>query len=204
MTHSLLKPARRRLLAAGAAGLALPALLSGCLDKSASFRGTDVGRSDIGQNWRLPDTEGEMRSAEDFKGKVAVAFFGFIQCPDVCPTTLAELTEVKRQLGPDGERMQVLFITVDPERDTPQIIREYLDNFDGSFVGLRGDLEQLADAARAFKAFYAKVPGPGGEGYTMDHSAGLYFFDPEGNVRVYARYGQPVEDMVADVRTLLG
>src|SRR5690606_16870230 len=109
--------------------------------------------------------------------------------------TLAELADVKRRLGDDGERLQPLFITVDPERDTPEVIRAYLDNFDPSFVGLRGSLEQLADAARAFKAFYAKVPTASGDSYTMDHSSGLYFFDTEGRVRLYARYGQSTEHM---------
>lgn len=194
---------RRRLMLAGAASLVGGAALVGCSPAAARFHATDISGSDIGRNWRLPDTTGTERTAQDYTGKVTALFFGFIQCPDVCPTTLAELTQVRAQLGEDADRFQVLFVTVDPERDTPEIVRSYVDQFDKSFVGLRGDTEQLAAAARAFKVFYAKVPTADGSNYTMDHSAGLYIFGPDGNVRLYARYGQPVPELVSDVRALL-
>jgi len=194
---------RRRLMLAGAAGLVGGTALVGCSPASRKFHATDISGSDIGRNWTLPDTAGTDRTAKDFQGKVTALFFGFIQCPDVCPTTLAELTQVRAKLGEDADRFQVLFVTVDPERDTPEIVRTYVEQFDKSFVGLRGEPEQLAAAARAFKVYYAKVPSADGQSYTMDHSAGLYLFGPDGTVQLYARYGQPVDDLVSDVRGLL-
>ncbi len=150
----------------------------------------------------MPDLEGRERSIEDFSGKVVAIFFGFVHCPDICPTTMAELSHVKESLGSDGDRFQTIFVTVDPERDTPEILRAYLDAFDESAIALRGNSEQLANMAQAFKVFYAKVPQSEGN-YTMDHSSGLYLFDPDGNVRLYSRYGQSVDNLTADVRTLL-
>lgn len=196
-------PSRRRLMLAGAVGLLGGTALAGCSPAASRFHATDIAGSDIGRNWRLPDTTGAERTAQDYTGKVTALFFGFIQCPDVCPTTLAELAQVRRELGDEADRLQVLFVTVDPDRDTPEIVSTYVDQFDPSFVGLRGDPEQLAAAARAFKVFYAKVPSADGSSYTMDHSAGLYLFGPDGNVRLYARYGQPVPELVSDIRGLL-
>ncbi len=195
---------RRRLMLAGAAGLLGTSALSACSPPGSKYHATDISGSDIGRNWRLPDTTGAERTAKDYTGKVAAVFFGFIQCPDVCPTTLAELAQVRQELGDDADRLQVLFITVDPERDTPEIVEQYVTQFDPSFVGLRGDTEQLAAAARAFKVFYAKVPTQDGSNYTMDHSAGLYLFGPDGDVQLYARYGQPVPELTSDIRGLMG
>lgn len=195
---------RRRILRGGLA-VALAATsglgLAACQDKAPDFNSTDISGADIGKGWTLPDVQGVARSAADFTGKVVVVFFGFIQCPDVCPTALAELAQVRSLLAEDAERMQVLFITVDPERDTPEIIREYLANFDSSFIGLRGDAEQLKTVAQRFKAYYAKTPIEGG--YTMDHSAGLYLFDTEGRIRLFAGQTHTPEDLAADIRLLL-
>lgn len=199
--------ARRRVLRhalGGLLALSLGAGMAACSNDAASFNSTDMTGADIGKGWQLPDVDGNMRSADDFKGKVTVFFFGFIQCPDICPTTLAELSQVRQMLGEDGDRLQVLFTTVDPERDTPEIVREYLAQFDPSFIGLRGDAEQLAQAAKTFKVYYAKVPAEPSPNYTMDHSAGLYIFDETGAVRLYARGGQTPEQLAADIRKLMG
>lgn len=193
---------RRRLLHAGGAIALLP-VLAACGGEQATFNATDVTGIDIGKDWALPDLDGVMRSAKDYTGKVAVVFFGFIQCPDVCPTTLMQLTQVKEALGDDGDRMQVLFVTVDPERDTPEIIRAYLDGFDPAFDGLRGSPEQLATVAKSFKTFYAKAPLDGDGGYTMEHAAGLYLFDPKGQVRLYASQVTSADAMASDIRKLL-
>lgn len=200
--HYIANPARRRAMRAAGAAVLMAAGLAACGGKP-SFHSTDVAGADIGKGWALPDLDGKMRSAQDYAGKVAVVFFGFIQCPDVCPTTLAQLTQVREKLGSDGDRMQVLFITVDPERDTPEIMRAYLTGFDPSFTGLRGSPEQLAAVAKSFKTFYAKAPLPGGESYTMEHSAGLYIFDTDGAVRLYASHAGSTDELADDIRKLL-
>ena len=202
----LIDGARRRVLRMGLAGaLAVTAGLglAACTEEKPSFNSTDMTGADIGKGWTLPDLDGKQRSAADFTDKVALVFFGFIQCPDVCPTALAQLAQAKELLGEDGERLQVLFVTVDPERDTPEIVREYLAQFDPSFIGLRGEGEQLTTMARTFKAFYAKVPTEPAGNYTMDHSAGMYLFDTSGSLRLYARPGQTPEQLAADIRLLL-
>jgi protein SCO1/2 len=165
------------------------------------FQGTDITGTDY--RYALPDATGRMRTPEDFKGKVTAVFFGYTQCPDVCPTTLAELAQVKKLLGRDGERLQAVFITVDPERDTPQLLQGYVTNFDPSFVALRGTPEQTAEVAKTFKAFFAKSPGKTPESYTVDHTAGTYLFDPAGRVRLFERYGAGPQVLAADVKALL-
>ena len=133
----------------------------------------------------LADPEGKLRHIADFKGKVTVVFFGYTQCPDVCPTTMLELAAVRKALGADGERVQGIFITVDPERDTPQVLKAYVDNFGAGFVALRGDAEQTKAVAKHFKVFYAKVPGQTEGSYSMDHTAGSYVFDAAGKIRLF-------------------
>lgn len=190
--------------------------LAACGDKAASgsagssapppasaFRGIDITGASYAQALSLPDADGRLRTLADFKGKVTVVFFGFTQCPDVCPTTLAELAEVKKRLGPDGERIQGVFVTVDPERDTPDLLKAYLNSFDASFVALRGDAQQTADAAKAFKVFYAKVPGKTEGSYTIDHTAGAYLFDAQGRVRVFTRHGSGADMLLHDLQQLL-
>ncbi|MFN9450107.1 MAG: SCO family protein [Rubrivivax sp.] len=208
----------RRLALASAAGLALTvgAALSGCGDKAqqasagssapppaSAFKGIDITGANYANALSLPDTEGRVRTLADFKGKVTVIFFGFTQCPDVCPTTLAELADVKRRLGPDGERLQGIFVTVDPDRDTPDLLRAYMKGFDPSFVALRGDAQQTADTAKAFKVFYAKVPGKTENSYTIDHTAGSYLFDAQGRVRVFTRHGTGADMLLHDLQQLL-
>ena len=168
-----------------------------------SFKGVDITGAEYARSLSLPDTQGRMRSLDEFKGKVVVVFFGYTQCPDVCPTTMAELAALKRDLGADGQRVQGVFVTVDPERDTPEVLNAYMASFDPSFIALRGTPEQTAEVAKSFKVFYQKVPGKDGS-YTVDHTAGAYVFDPQGRVRLFVRYGQPLEAWRADLKQILG
>ena len=184
------------------------ALLAGCdklaLPKStASFQATDITGADFGRSLALPDLTGRVRTLDDFKGKVTVLFFGYTQCPDVCPTTMAELAEVKRALGADGAKVQGVFITIDPERDTPELLKAYVANFGPDFVALRGSPEQLKTLAKDFKVFYAKVPGKAEGSYTMDHTAGSYIFDTQGRVRLFTRYGTGAKALADDLKQLL-
>jgi protein SCO1 len=167
------------------------------------FKAVDITGAEYAQDLDLPDTDGRQRHIADFKGKVTVVFFGFTQCPDVCPTTLLELSEVRKALGPAGERVQGIFVTVDPERDTPEVLKAYVGNFGTDFVALRGDAEQTKAAAKRFKVFYAKVPGKTEGSYTMDHTAGSYIFDARGKVRLFTRYGTGAEALKHDLQLLL-
>ena len=170
----------------------------------ASFHNIDITGAEYARRFELPDPDGRARTLDDFKGKVVVVFFGFTQCPDVCPTTMAELAQIKRSLGADGERIQGIFITVDPERDTPELLKAYVANFDPGFVGLRGDLAQTQATAREFKVYFAKVQGKSQGNYTIDHTAGSYVFDPQGRVRLFVRHGTGAQPLAADLRKLLG
>ncbi|RYF67778.1 MAG: SCO family protein [Comamonadaceae bacterium] len=177
--------------------------LAGCSPAKPSFNAVDLTGADYAKNFALPDADGKLRTLADFKGKVVVLFFGFAQCPDVCPTTMAEMAQVKQQLGKDGDRLQVVFITVDPARDTPAVMKAYMGAFDPSFVALIPTPEQLAATAKDFKAYYKKVEGSTPTSYSMDHSAASYVYDTEGRLRLYARYGAGAAPMLADVQALL-
>lgn len=168
-----------------------------------AFKGIDLTGAEYARQLNLTDQDGRARSLADFKGKVVVVFFGYTQCPDVCPTTMAEVAEVKRSLGVDGDKVQGIFVTLDPERDTAQLLKAYLASFDASFVALRGSEEQTQAAAREFKVFYAKVPGKTPEHYTLDHTAASFLFDTEGRVRVYERYGAGAQPLADDIKLLL-
>jgi protein SCO1/2 len=176
------------------------AIFAACSEK---FQGVDLTGAEYAKDLPLPDYDGQMRHLSDFAGKVVVVFFGYTQCPDVCPTTLAEMAEVKHALGAQGDRLQVLFVTVDPERDTPEILKAYVTSFDPAFLALRGTPEQLAAVAKDFKIYYKRVEGKTPTSYTMDHSAGSYLYDPAGHLRIYHRYGSGAQAMLADVRALL-
>lgn len=169
----------------------------------AMFKAVDITGADYAKDFSLPDVDGKTRTMADFKGKAVLVFFGFTQCPDVCPTTMAELAQVKKQLGADGERIQGVFITVDPQRDTPDVLKAYVQNFDPSFVALRGTPEQTLATAKAFKIFYEQVPGKTPGSYTVNHTAASYVFDPQGRVRLYVRYGSGSEALAADFKQLL-
>lgn len=198
---------RRGTLAAAAAAVLM---LGACGERAATgvagsggFKGIDITGAEYANALSLPDAQGRVRTLADFKGKVTLVFFGYAQCPDVCPTTMAELAEVKRRLGPDGDRLLGVFVTVDPERDTPDMLRAYVGSFDPAFVALRGTPEQTAQAAKNFKIFYAKVPGKTEGSYTIDHTAGAYLFDTQGRVRVFTRYGTGPDALLHDVKLLL-
>jgi protein SCO1/2 len=195
---------KRQFLRGGASIAAVSMLaLTGCSDPKPEFKSVDITGADYAKNFSLTDHNGQLRTLQDFKGKVVVLFFGFTQCPDVCPTSMAELAEVKRQLGADGDKLQGLFISVDPERDTPEVLKAYMTNFDPSFLALRPTPEQLAAVAKDFKVYYKKVEGKTPTSYTMDHSAASYLYDPQGRLRLYARYGSGAAVLVSDIRQLL-
>ena len=190
----------KTLLAALAMLLALG--LSAC-SKPASFQNTDVTGLRYAEDFALTDHNGVPRNLASFKGKVVLVFFGYTQCPDVCPTTMVELANVMKELGPQADQLQVLFITVDPERDTQQLLAEYVPAFDKRFLGLRGDAAATAKVAKEFKVFYAKVPGKEPGSYSMDHTAGSYVFDKDGKVRLFVRHGQGTAPLVQDLKQLL-
>jgi protein SCO1/2 len=168
-----------------------------------TFRSIDITGAEYARKLELPDADGRLRTLSDFKGQVVVVFFGYTQCPDVCPTTMAELAEVRRALGSDGPRLQGVFVTVDPDRDTAAVLKSYVENFGAGFAGLRGTAEQTQQVAREFKVFYAKAPGKTETSYTVDHTAGAYIFDTQGRVRLYSRYGAGPKALEEDVRALL-
>lgn len=199
----MLKRNTLKTIAACALLVSAGGMLTACSKGKPEFRGVDISEVDYARDFPLPDHNGQPRSIKDFNGKVVVVFFGYTQCPDVCPTTMQEMAEVKRMLGKDGDRLQAIFVTVDPERDTADMLKAYMGNFDPSFLALRGTPEQTAAVAKDFKIYYKKVDGKTPTSYTMDHSAGSYIYDTQGRLRVYYRYGSGVEALAADVRTLL-
>lgn len=198
--------------------LCLSLSLSACGERGASTAGTsgsasgssvgaytaiDITGASYANALELPDPDGRLRRLDEFKGKVVVVFFGYTQCPDVCPTTLAELAAVRKALGPDGARVQPVFVSVDPQRDTPEVLKAYAQAFGDDVLALRGDDAQTKAAAQAFKVFYAKVPGKTADTYTIDHTAGSYVFDTQGRIRLFMRHGQPAAAIEADLRRLL-
>ena len=195
---------RRAALAGGMAGLAA---LAGCdkiaqaLGRKDGFRSMEITGADYARDFNLLDANGQRRTLADFRGKAVLLYFGFTQCPDLCPTALARAAEVKRQLGPEGARFVTVFITVDPARDTPELLRQYLAAFDPSFVGLCPTPEELKQTAAAFKIYYKAVPT--GSSYTMNHSSQAYLYDPQGRLRLVLRPDQPVQDWTHDARMLL-
>ncbi len=178
-------------------------LLGACSESKPQFSGVDITGADYAKNFRLTDHNGQERSIDDFRGKAVILFFGYTQCPDVCPTSMAELAEVKKLLGPDGNKLQGLFVTLDPERDTPELLKAYMVNFDPTFLALRTTPDKLAALAKDFKIYYKKAEGKTPTSYTLDHSAGSYTFDPQGRLRLYNRYGSGAPALAADVKLLL-
>jgi protein SCO1 len=178
-------------------------LLAACSEKQQSFTSIDLTGASYAKDFELTDHNGQVRHLKDFSGKVVVMFFGFTQCPDVCPTTMLELAEIKKALGKDGDRLQALFVTVDPERDTPQVLKAYMTNFDPTFLALTTTPEKLAELAKDYKVYYRKVQGKTPTSYTMDHSAGSYVYDTTGRLRLFTRYGTGAAALAADIRQLL-
>lgn len=205
-TNFPIQPSRRRAVKTVASLLALSAVsgfLLGCSPDKPQFKSIDLTGADYAQGFSLTDHNGQLRTLKDFAGKVVVVFFGFTQCPDVCPTSMAELAQVKQQLGADGDKLQGIFITVDPERDTAEMLKAYMGNFDPTFLALRPTLEQLPQVAKDFKIYYKKVDGKTPGSYTMDHSAGSYVFDEKGRIRLYNRYGSGADALASDIRLLI-
>jgi len=205
--HSVPKPRRtwmRTLAAAVPLALAL-AGLSACdrLTSSRSFKAVDITGAGYARRLDLPDLDGKLRTLSDFRGKLVVVFFGFTQCPDVCPTTLAKMSEVMKLLGESARKVQVVFVTVDPERDTAQVLREYVTVFDPGFIALRGDAEQLTAVRKEFRLIVQKNAGATPTSYTIDHTAASYVFDTEGRPRLYVRHEATAADIAADLRQLL-
>jgi len=187
------------LLAGGAGALLVACSPSG----KPQFASIDLTGADYARDFQLPDQDGRQRSLKDFKGKLVVLFFGYTQCPDVCPATMGELSAAKKLLGADAEKLQVLFITVDPERDTASVLKAYMGNFDAGFLALRPTPEQLVSVAKEYKTYYKKVEGQTPGSYTMDHSAGSYIYDPSGRIRLYTRYNGGAQALADDVAQLL-
>ena len=177
--------------------------LVACSAEKPQFKSIDLTGADYAKGFALSDQNGKPRKLQDFAGKVVVVFFGFTQCPDVCPTAMAELAEVKKLLGPDGDKLQAIFITVDPERDTPDVLKAYMGNFDPTFIALRPTLAELPDFAKSYKVFYKKVEGRTATSYSMDHSAGSYVYDAKGQIRLYNRYGSGAEALASDIKLLM-
>jgi protein SCO1 len=190
---------QRRLLLLTAASLAA----CSAEKPKPAFKNIDITGAAYAKALSLPDVNGQTRTLADFSGKVAVVFFGFAQCPDVCPTTLAEIAEVRTKLGAAGVDVQPVFVTVDPERDTTAVLKDYVRAFGADVIALRGSLEQTQATARDFKVYFAKVPGKTEGSYTIDHTAGSYFFDPKGNVRLFVRYGGGADALADDLKLLL-
>ena len=192
----------RRILLSGF--IAILFLVNACVRSPASFKATDITGATFARDFALTDQSGQPRALADFKGKVVVVFFGYVQCPDVCPTTLSTLREVREKLGADGDKLQVVFITVDPERDTGEVMSLYVPAFHPSFVGLRGDAATTEKVAKEFRILYLKNLGKTPTSYTVDHSAGVFIFDTQGKIRLYASQNMTVDSYVHDIQALLG
>ncbi len=191
-------------LAAGGLWIGAGGLLAACSPAKPQFHGVDITGADYANQFKLTDFNGQTRTLEDFKGKVVVMFFGYTQCPDVCPTTMSELAQVKQKLGADGDKLQVLFISVDPERDTPEVLKAYMANFGPDFLALYANSpDELAALAMHFKVYFKKADGQTPTSYTVDHSAQSYIYDTQGRLRLFSRYGTPVDQVTDDVKLLL-
>ena len=192
-------------IAAGALLASAGIVLSACQPGKPQFRGIDITGADYAKDFALTDFNGRPRTLQDFKGKAVVMFFGFTQCPDVCPTTMTEMAQVKQLLGPDGDKLQVLFVSIDPERDTPEVLKAYMGSFDPGFLGLyAASPEALAALAKDYKIYFKKVDGKTPTSYSMDHSAQSYIYDPQGRLRLYSRYGSDPKLVAEDIKLLLG
>ncbi len=178
-------------------------LFSACSPDAAKFTAIDITGADYAKDFSVPDHNGQLRSLKDFTGKVVMVFFGYTQCPDVCPTSMVEMVAIKKLLGKDGERLQGIFVSVDPERDKPEMLKAYMENFDPTFLALSTTPEKTAALAKEYKVYYKKVDGPTPTSYTIDHTAGSYVYDTTGKLRLFTRYGTKPELTAADIKILL-
>jgi protein SCO1/2 len=183
--------------------LILLGLLAGCTDNKPQVASIDVTGAEFGKNFELTDHNGQVRTLKDFAGKIVVLFVGYTQCPDVCPTTMTELVEVRKLLGADGQKVQALFVTIDPARDTPEVLKNYMANFDPSFLALYTSPDKLTAFAKDFKVYYKKVNGKTPTSYVMEHTAFSYIYDTSGKLRLSARYGLGAPAIAADIKLLL-
>lgn len=187
----------------GSLVVALALALAGCGDNTVKFNHADITGANYARDFALTGHDGKKRTLADFRGKVVLVFFGYTHCPDVCPTTLAEMKLVLGSLGEDARRIQVLFVTLDPARDTQEVLAKYVPSFDPGFLGLWADEKTTAELAKEFKVFYQKVPSTTPGNYTIDHTAGSYVFDTQGRLRLFVRHGGEPEKLAADLRQLL-
>ena len=196
-----------KLIASLAIYTPVTAIFTACAEKKLEFKSVDITGADYAKDFAadgtMLDHNGTPRSIKDFAGKIVVVFFGFVQCPDVCPTTMVELAEVKKLLGKDGDKLQALFITIDPDRDTLPVLKAYMANFDPTFLAMRTTPDKLVILAKDFKTYYKKAPGRTDTSYSMDHSAGSFVYDTTGKVRLYTRYGSGAEALASDIKLLL-
>lgn len=183
--------------------LAASALAACAPESKPQFKAVDITGADYAKDFPLPDADGRMRSIREFQGKAVVVFFGYTQCPDVCPTTLTEIAEARKLLGADGAKVQGVLITVDPERDKPELLKAYVANFGPDFIALRGTPEQTAQVAKDFKVFYRRVEGKAPGSYFMEHSAASFVYDPQGRLRLYSRYGSGAQALADDLKLIL-
>jgi len=181
----------------------LAAALAACSPEGPKFKSTDISGATFGRELALTGHDGKPRTLADFRGRIVVLFFGYTHCPDICPTTLVEMAEVMKKLGQDAARVQVLFVTLDPERDTPEVLAKYVPAFDPAFLGLSGDAAATQRAAQEFKIFYEKRAGSSPSSYTIDHSGQSYVIDPQGRLRLFVRHDHIAQDLAEDLRTLL-
>ena len=192
-----------KIIASSALYISATGLFSACAPDAAKFTAIDITGADYAKDFALTDHNGQPRTLKDFQNKIVVLFFGYTQCPDVCPTSMIEMVAIKKLLGKDGDRVQGLFVTIDPERDKPDMLKAYMENFDPSFLALVPAPDKLAALAKEFKVYYKKVDGPTPTSYTMDHTAGCYVYDTKGKLRLFTRYGTAPELTAADLRLLL-
>jgi protein SCO1 len=192
-----------KIIAAYAALAGAASLILACSENRPAFTSIDVTGADYARDFALTDHNGQPRTIKDFAGKVVIMFFGYTQCPDVCPTTMAELAEIRKLLGKEGDKVQGLFVTIDPERDTPDVLKGYMANFDPTFLALYTSPDKLVALAKDYKVYYKKVDGKTPTSYTMDHSAGSYVYDTKGALRLYTRYGGGTPPLVSDIKILL-
>jgi protein SCO1/2 len=192
-----------KIIASGACLVSAAGMIVACSEASPKFTAIDITGADYARDFALTDHNGQMRTLNDFKGKIVMMFFGYTQCPDVCPTSMVEMASIRKLMGKDGDKIQGLFVTVDPERDKADMLKAYMENFDPSFLALLPAPDKLAALAKDYKVYYKKVDGPTPTSYTMDHTAGSYVYDTQGKLRLFTRYGTPAEKTAADIRILL-
>jgi len=187
------------------AGAAAAFMLAGCqpAPQPPSFQATDITGAAFGRDFRLTDHNGRERTLADFRGKVVAVFFGYVHCPDVCPTTLSDFSLALQQLGPEADRVQVIFVTVDPQRDTPELLKQFVPAFNPGFLGMVTDEASLRLLAKEYKVVYQKTSVKAADDYLIDHSAGTYVYDPKGNLRLLMPYGSSPEAIAKDLKTLL-